>query len=67
MLPAALFRCSLLARRGRVCPPQLTLCLSIGFSPGVALDQGIAYVLVFAALVLTYLIHPLDAFPYNLF
>ncbi|KAJ7543857.1 hypothetical protein O6H91_09G056000 [Diphasiastrum complanatum] len=28
---------------------------------GVAVDQYIAYVLMFAALVLTYLIHPLDA------
>ncbi|KAL2634817.1 hypothetical protein R1flu_006296 [Riccia fluitans] len=28
---------------------------------GYAIDQGIAYVLLFAALVLTYLIHPLDA------
>ncbi|EFJ13295.1 hypothetical protein SELMODRAFT_29792, partial [Selaginella moellendorffii] len=36
-------------------------------SDGVSIDQGIAYVLMFAALVLTYLIHPLDAFPYNLF
>ncbi|XP_019707006.1 arabinogalactan protein 41 isoform X2 [Elaeis guineensis] len=33
-----------------------------------AIDQGIAYVLMFLALVLTYLIHPLDASsPYKLF
>ncbi|KAG6553042.1 hypothetical protein Mapa_005379 [Marchantia paleacea] len=32
-------------------------------SDGHAIDQGIAYVLMFLALVLTYLIHPLDAFP----
>ncbi|GJM93682.1 hypothetical protein PR202_ga10264 [Eleusine coracana subsp. coracana] len=30
-------------------------------SDGTSLDQGIAYVLMFVALVLTYLIHPLDA------
>ncbi|CAD5188397.1 unnamed protein product [Musa acuminata subsp. malaccensis] len=30
-------------------------------SDGVAIDQGIAYVLMLAALLLTYLIHPLDA------
>lgn len=35
-------------------------------SDGSTIDQGIAYVLLFLALVLTYLIHPLDAFPYNL-
>ncbi|XP_028770314.1 arabinogalactan protein 41-like [Neltuma alba] len=31
-------------------------------SDGTTIDQGIAYVLMFVALVLTYLIHPLDAF-----
>ncbi|KAK4268852.1 hypothetical protein QN277_022083 [Acacia crassicarpa] len=31
-------------------------------SDGTSIDQGIAYVLMFVALVLTYLIHPLDAF-----
>ncbi|XP_010924819.1 arabinogalactan protein 41 isoform X1 [Elaeis guineensis] len=37
-------------------------------SDGTAIDQGIAYVLMFLALVLTYLIHPLDASsPYKLF
>nr|ABK21405.1 unknown [Picea sitchensis] len=36
-------------------------------SDGTSIDQGIAYVLMFLALALTYLIHPLDAFPYNLF
>ncbi|KAJ1284595.1 hypothetical protein BS78_03G216900 [Paspalum vaginatum] len=30
-------------------------------SDGVSVDQGIAYVLMLVALVLTYLIHPLDA------
>ncbi|KAJ7552345.1 hypothetical protein O6H91_06G051300 [Diphasiastrum complanatum] len=36
-------------------------------SDGVAIDQGVAYVLLFAALVVTYVVHPLDAFPFNLF
>ncbi|CAD6230551.1 unnamed protein product [Miscanthus lutarioriparius] len=30
-------------------------------SDGTSVDQGIAYVLMLVALVLTYLIHPLDA------
>ncbi|TYJ10748.1 hypothetical protein E1A91_A11G229000v1 [Gossypium mustelinum] len=30
-------------------------------SDGTSIDQGIAYVLILVALVLTYLIHPLDA------
>ncbi|XP_061363377.1 arabinogalactan protein 20 [Gastrolobium bilobum] len=30
-------------------------------SDGTSIDQGIAYVLMLVALVLTYLIHPLDA------
>ncbi|EEF29730.1 arabinogalactan protein 16 [Ricinus communis] len=30
-------------------------------SDGTAIDQGIAYMLMVVALVLTYLIHPLDA------
>ncbi|XBI18380.1 arabinogalactan protein 16-like [Aegilops tauschii subsp. strangulata] len=30
-------------------------------SDGTSVDQGIAYVLMFVALALTYLIHPLDA------
>lgn len=34
---------------------------------GTSIDQGIAYVLMLAALVLTYLIHPLDASSYNFF
>ncbi|KAJ7531935.1 hypothetical protein O6H91_14G065200 [Diphasiastrum complanatum] len=34
---------------------------------GVAVDQCIAYVLMFAALVVTYLIHPLDASGYTIF
>ncbi|KAG6467510.1 hypothetical protein ZIOFF_074670 [Zingiber officinale] len=35
---------------------------------GVSVDQGIAYLLMLVALVLTYLIHPLDASsPYKLF
>ncbi|XP_019234597.1 PREDICTED: arabinogalactan peptide 16-like [Nicotiana attenuata] len=36
-------------------------------SDGTSIDQGIAYVLMLAALVLTYLIHPMDASPYNFF
>ncbi|CAK9232041.1 unnamed protein product [Sphagnum troendelagicum] len=34
---------------------------------GSTIDQGIAYVMLFMALVLTYIIHPLDAIPYNIF
>ncbi|KAL6876328.1 hypothetical protein ACP4OV_012900 [Aristida adscensionis] len=37
-------------------------------SDGTSIDQGIAYVLMLVALVLTYLIHPLDvSSPYKLF
>ncbi|KAM5555571.1 arabinogalactan protein 20 [Rosa sericea] len=36
-------------------------------SDGTSIDQGIAYVLMLVALVLTYLIHPLDATSYNFF
>ncbi|XP_078431632.1 arabinogalactan protein 41-like [Wolffia australiana] len=36
-------------------------------SDGVSIDQGIAYMLMLVALVLTYLIHPLDASSYKLF
>ncbi|KAJ1259302.1 hypothetical protein BS78_10G143400 [Paspalum vaginatum] len=37
-------------------------------SDGTSIDQGIAYALMLVALVLTYLIHPLDATsPYKLF
>uniref|UniRef100_A0A0D9WQQ1 Arabinogalactan peptide 16 n=1 Tax=Leersia perrieri TaxID=77586 RepID=A0A0D9WQQ1_9ORYZ len=37
-------------------------------SDGTSIDQGIAYVLMLVALVLTYLIHPLDASsPYKFF
>ncbi|KAK1268191.1 Arabinogalactan peptide 20 [Acorus gramineus] len=36
-------------------------------SDGTSIDQGIAYVLMLLALVLTYLIHPLDASSYKLF
>ncbi|KAG0450747.1 hypothetical protein HPP92_021275 [Vanilla planifolia] len=37
-------------------------------SDGTSIDQGIAYILMLLALVLTYLIHPLDASsPYKLF
>ncbi|OAY83388.1 arabinogalactan peptide 16-like [Ananas comosus] len=37
-------------------------------SDGTSIDQCIAYVLMLVALVLTYLIHPLDASsPYKLF
>ncbi|KAL0008525.1 hypothetical protein SO802_010027 [Lithocarpus litseifolius] len=34
-------------------------------SDGASIDQGIAYVLMLLALVLTYLIHPLDASSYG--
>jgi|UPI000220A753 hypothetical protein len=38
------------------------------FAAGTSIDQGIAYLLMIMALVLTYLIHPLDASaPYKLF
>nr|XP_009771613.1 PREDICTED: arabinogalactan peptide 20-like [Nicotiana sylvestris]XP_016452365.1 PREDICTED: arabinogalactan peptide 20-like [Nicotiana tabacum] len=36
-------------------------------SDGTAVDQGIAYVLMLVALVLTYLIHPMDASAYTFF
>ncbi|KAH7849136.1 hypothetical protein Vadar_013518 [Vaccinium darrowii] len=36
-------------------------------SDGTSIDQGIAYALMVVALVLTYLIHPLDASSYNFF
>ncbi|THU72060.1 hypothetical protein C4D60_Mb04t08110 [Musa balbisiana] len=37
-------------------------------SDGTSIDQGIAYLLMLLALVLTYLIHPSDAFsPHELF
>ncbi|KAK6804627.1 hypothetical protein RDI58_002411 [Solanum bulbocastanum] len=36
-------------------------------SDGISVDQGIAYVLMLVALVLTYLIHPMDASSYNFF
>ncbi|MCD7460462.1 Arabinogalactan protein 16 [Datura stramonium] len=36
-------------------------------SDGISVDQGIAYVLMLVALVLTYLIHPMDASSFNFF
>ncbi|KAK6158844.1 hypothetical protein DH2020_006158 [Rehmannia glutinosa] len=36
-------------------------------SDGTSVDQGIAYILMLVALVLTYLIHPMDASSYNFF
>ncbi|KAJ6723050.1 ARABINOGALACTAN PROTEIN 41 [Salix koriyanagi] len=36
-------------------------------SDGTSIDQGIAYLLMLVALVLTYLIHPLDASSYTFF
>ncbi|KAK8264737.1 hypothetical protein V6Z11_A12G131700 [Gossypium hirsutum] len=36
-------------------------------SDGTSIDQGIAYVLMLVALMLTYLIHPLDASSYTFF
>jgi hypothetical protein len=45
----------------------IDICNS-SLSAGTSIDQGIAYVLMLVALVLTYLIHPLDASsPYKLF
>ncbi|KAH7293812.1 hypothetical protein KP509_28G043700 [Ceratopteris richardii] len=34
---------------------------------GSMLDLGIAYALMFVALFVTYIIHPVDTFPFNLF
>ncbi|MCO5560858.1 hypothetical protein L7F22_014478 [Adiantum nelumboides] len=36
-------------------------------SDGIAIDLGVAYALMFVALLVTYLVHPVDAFPFNLF
>ncbi|MCO5560940.1 hypothetical protein L7F22_014560 [Adiantum nelumboides] len=36
-------------------------------SDGTSIDLGIAYALMFVALAVTYLLHPIDAFPFNLF
>ncbi|PIN26532.1 hypothetical protein CDL12_00702 [Handroanthus impetiginosus] len=36
-------------------------------SDGTSIDQGIAYVLMLVALLLTYLIHPMDASSHNFF
>ncbi|XP_052875649.1 arabinogalactan protein 20-like [Gossypium arboreum] len=36
-------------------------------SDGTSIDQGIAYILMLVALVLTYLIHPLDVSSYTFF
>ncbi|GMI98439.1 Arabinogalactan protein 20, arabinogalactan protein 20 [Hibiscus trionum] len=36
-------------------------------SDGTSIDQGIAYILMLVALVLTYLIHPLDSSSYTTF
>ncbi|GMI98995.1 Arabinogalactan protein 20, arabinogalactan protein 20 [Hibiscus trionum] len=36
-------------------------------SDGTSIDQGIAYLLMLVALMLTYLIHPLDASSYSFF
>uniref|UniRef100_A0A453S7B3 Uncharacterized protein n=1 Tax=Aegilops tauschii subsp. strangulata TaxID=200361 RepID=A0A453S7B3_AEGTS len=47
---------------------SLDLFIWFLFHAGTSIDQGIAYVLMLVALVLTYLIHPLDASsPYRLF
>ncbi|MCO5601795.1 hypothetical protein L7F22_055920 [Adiantum nelumboides] len=35
-------------------------------SDGSSIDLGIAYALMFATLAVTYLMHPVDAFPFNL-
>ncbi|QCD77553.1 arabinogalactan protein 20 [Vigna unguiculata] len=53
-------------------PPVLqaqTLSLAPAPAPssdGTSIDQGIAYILMLVALVLTYLIHPFDAFSHQL-
>lgn len=55
---------------GIVCPCVGAQSLAPAPAPssdGTSIDQGIAYALMIAALLLTYLIHPLDAFPYGLF
>lgn len=44
---------------------KLLKCSLICFVTGTSIDQGIAYSLMLVALVLTYLIHPLDS--YNFF
>ncbi|KAF3778417.1 Arabinogalactan peptide 16 [Nymphaea thermarum] len=51
-------------------PPSTSAGLAPAPAPvndGTSIDQGIAYLLMLVALVLTYLIHPLDASPYKLF
>eukprot|EP01018_Ginkgo_biloba_P023213 Gb_34537 [translate_table: standard] len=67
-----------IARTAVKCVAALLLVLVIGvimpcvhaqtpapapMSDGGSIDQGVAYVLLFAALALMYLFHPLDAFP----
>ncbi|RLN08141.1 arabinogalactan peptide 16-like [Panicum miliaceum] len=53
------------ARRESVLVPVLSIRAALR---GTSIDLGIAYVLMLVALVLTYLIHPLDASsPYKLF
>ncbi|KAH7292405.1 hypothetical protein KP509_29G066400 [Ceratopteris richardii] len=36
-------------------------------SDGASIDLGVAYTLMFVALLVTYLVHPVDTFPFNLF
>ncbi|KAI3693435.1 hypothetical protein L6452_33270 [Arctium lappa] len=48
-----------------ICPfaqPQSLAPAPAPSSDGTSIDQGIAYGLMIAALLLTYLIHPLDAY-----
>ena len=45
---------------------NLSFCFLKPFT-GSSIDLGVAYTLMFMALVLTYLMHPIDAFPFNLF
>ncbi|CAH1447847.1 arabinogalactan protein 20 [Lactuca sativa] len=55
---------------GIVCPNVRAQSMAPAPAPssdGTSIDQGIAYALMIGALLLTYLIHPLDAFPYGLF
>jgi hypothetical protein len=43
----------------------LTFCFFT--SAGSMIDLGVAYTLMLVALATTYLMHPFDAFPFNLF
>ncbi|KAK4266946.1 hypothetical protein QN277_023803 [Acacia crassicarpa] len=51
----SIFSASLVVGSSTSAPPS---------SDGTSIDQGIAYFLMLVALILTYLIHPLDASPF---